>query len=660
MTQLPWTVRLSSVIVLIAALVCPLAAASARAQAQPQPQSQSQGARAAEPGDVAIDKKLDAALRAWARDGSASSRRVIVTAAPGADDVVADLIPAMGGLLKKRLRGVNALVADVPRGVLKKIALDSHVVSLSADAPVLAIDGNLVSSAGASRQTASLREVMGLSPAKPAADGIGIAIVDSGIAASAAFAGRITAFHDFTQGGIATAPVDPYGHGTHIAGIIGSSGVIGTSDGDSSGGGNESPSNDAQYRGLGPGARLIGLRVLDEHGAGETSLVIQAIEFAIAQREALGIDVINLSLGHPIYEPAGSDPLVRAVERAVDAGIIVVASAGNFGYNAEFGRSGYAGITSPGNAPSAITVGAMRDAGTATRGDDDVAPYSSRGPSWYDGFAKPDLLAPGHGIVSSGPAASTLYADYPSVRAGSSLMRLNGTSMAAAVTTGVVALMLEANRQTHTQGPHESGTGTAAGPASAPAPTLTPNAIKAILQYTSTPLDARAGSPDALTQGAGAINAPAAIAAARAIDASTAPGDDWFAGSLPRFSMYAGEAWAWNASITWRDTPISGDTLLELHRSAWTSLVDWGQPIEWDADVLPQPSVVWSPVIDWASNIVWGFDLVGTTTGDQTFTWGEVEDPLRTVWADLATKPTGGQTFCWGEIDTSSKVKTPR
>ena len=593
---------------------------------------------------------------------------MIVTAAPGTDDLVAGVIPAMGGLLKKRLPGVNALVADVPRGVLKKLARDSHVVSISADTPVLAIDGNLISPDGAPRQTASLREVMGLSPSKPAAAGIGIAIVDSGIAPGADFVGRITAFYDFTQGGIATAPVDPYGHGTHIAGIIGSSGGNGN-------GGSGSPANAAQYRGLGPDARLIGLRVLDEHGAGETSLVIQAIEFAIAQRETLGIDVINLSLGHPIYEPAASDPLVRAVERAVDAGIVVVASAGNFGYNAELGRSGYAGITSPGNAPSAITVGAMRGAGTVTRSDDDVAPYSSRGPSWYDGFAKPDLLAPGHGIVSNGPAASTLYADYPSVRAGSSLIRLNGTSMATAVTTGVVALMLEAHRQSHAQPLEESqaesqdqppvpgsGSGFSSGFSSGRASTLAlaPNAIKAILQYTSTPLDARAGSPDALTQGAGAINAPAAIAAARAIDANTALGDDWFAGTLPRFSIYGGEAWSLNASITWRDTPISGDALLELHRSAWTSSVDWGQPIEWDADVLPQPSVVWSAAANWASNIVWGFDLVGTATGDQTFTWGYVEDPLRTVWADLATKPTGGQTFCWGDIDTPSLAKTPR
>jgi serine protease AprX len=609
---------------------------------------------------VVDEHKLDAALRTWMRGASAEARRVIVTVEPGTDDLVGDLIPAMGGLLKKRLAGINALVADVPRGVLMQLARDQRVRSISADTPVHAIDGNVVSSNGAPRQSAPLRAVMGLSPSKPSATGIGVAIIDSGIAPSEDFLGRIAAFYDFTQDGtgigIATAPIDPYGHGTHVAGIIGGSG---TSDTSGSSGSTGSSSNDGQYRGLGPDARLIGLRVLDEHGAGETSQVIQAIEFAIAQRATLGIDAINLSLGHPIYEPAATDPLVRAVERAVDAGIVVVASAGNFGYNAEVGRSGYAGITSPGNAPSAITVGAMRGAETTTRGDDDVAPYSSRGPSWYDGFAKPDLLAPGHGIVSNGPAASTLYTEYPSVRVGSSLMRLNGTSMATAATTGVVALMLEAHRQSQQQSqgqPQDPG----AAPASAPAPALAPNAIKAILQYTSTPLDARAGSPDALTQGAGAINAPAAIAAVRAIDANTALGEDWLTGTQPRFTVYEGETWSWNASITWRDTPIAGDTLIDIHRSAWTSSVDWGQPIAWDADVVPQPSVVWSPAIDWASNVVWGRDLVGTRTGDQTFTWGDVEDPLRTVWADLSTRPTGGQTFCWGDIDTSSLVRTRR
>ena len=98
----------------------------------------------------------------------------------------------------------------------------------------------------------------------------------------------------------------------------------------------------------------------------------------------------------PIYQPAADDPLVQAVEKAAATGVIVVASAGNYGTNTETGAVGYAGTTSPGNAPSAITVGAYNHQGTNGRRDDRVTSYSSRGPSWYDAFAKPDVVAPGH------------------------------------------------------------------------------------------------------------------------------------------------------------------------------------------------------------------------------------------------------------------------
>ena len=86
-----------------------------------------------------------------------------------------------------------------------------------------------------------------------------------------------------------------------------------------------------------------------------TSDVISAVEYATTNKAALGIDIINLSLGHPIYEPAASDPLVRAVEAAARAGIAVVVSAGNYGTNEVTGLPGYAGVTSPANAASAIT-----------------------------------------------------------------------------------------------------------------------------------------------------------------------------------------------------------------------------------------------------------------------------------------------------------------
>ena len=158
--------------------------------------------------------------------------------------------------------------------------------------------------------------------------------------------------------------------------------------------------DNAEYRGLAPNVRLVVLKVLDKTGAGFTSDVVRAIDFAVANRAALGIDVINLSLGHPITQPAATDPLVQAVERASRAGIIVVAAAGNIGVNPTTGQPGYAGITSPGNAPSAITVGAVTTSDTVTRSDDRIPDYSSSGPTWYDAIVKPDLLAPGHHIIA--------------------------------------------------------------------------------------------------------------------------------------------------------------------------------------------------------------------------------------------------------------------
>jgi hypothetical protein len=235
-----------------------------------------------------------------------------------------------------------------------------------------------------------------------------------------------------------------------------------------------------------------------------------------------------------------------------------------------------------------------------------------------------------------------LYESYPSVRAGAAHMRLNGTSMATAAAAGVAALMIESHRQAHLLGPP-----------------IAPNTIKAIMQYTATPLDKRAGAtnggatPDALTQGAGAINAPAAIAAASAIDASRPLDADWLSGTLSPSTTYAGEAWPWAAAVTWRDTLLGGAMLLELRRTAWNQGTSWGQPLEWSADVTMGPNVVWNQSINWAANIVWGTELVGTadSTGGTTFTWGYAENPSTTMWGNLDARTTDGQTFCWGYTD---------
>ena len=146
--------------------------------------------------------------------------------------------------------------------------------------------------------------------------------------------------------------------------------------------------------------------MLDKDGRGKTSDVIAALQFAVANRALYNIRIINLSLGHPVYESAATDPLVQAVEAAVRAGIVVVTAAGNFGRNPVTGVAGYAGITVPGNAPSAITVGAAVTGTTVERGDDRVASFSSRGPSLLDGYAKPDILAPGHGCCPTASRAA--------------------------------------------------------------------------------------------------------------------------------------------------------------------------------------------------------------------------------------------------------------
>ncbi len=148
---------------------------------------------------------------------------------------------------------------------------------------------------------------------------IGVAIIDSGIAPSADFAGRITGFYDFTNGrnGASVAPYDSYGHGTHVAGLVGSSGIL----------------SNYEVQGIAPGVRLIGLKVLDGTGAGNTSDVIAALQFVTANKTQLNVHIVNMSLGHPIYAPAELDPLVQAVQQATAAGLIVVTSSGNYGRN---------------------------------------------------------------------------------------------------------------------------------------------------------------------------------------------------------------------------------------------------------------------------------------------------------------------------------------
>ena len=335
--------------------------------------------------------------------------------------------------LRREVEGATAL--DLSRAEFEALARDGSVGHISRDLPVSADMAvtNKVTRAETVWQGTSGLLGLGGTPGYQGA-GIGVAVIDSGIAPHSAIGSRVVARVNFvsTEPGVTG---DPFGHGTHVAGMIGGAGSA------------ASRVTTAYSGGSAPAVRFIDVRVLGRTGLGYTSDVLAGIDWVIANRTKYGIRVINLSLGHAVAEPAATDPLCVAVERAVKAGIVVVASAGNYGVTST-GAPVLGGITSPGNSPAALTVGAIDTNGTADRSDDKVAAYSSRGPTRFDLAVKPDVVAPGTRIVSLESAGSYIASTYPQWHVAGSgtngYLRLSGTSMATGVVSGGVALLLNA------------------------------------------------------------------------------------------------------------------------------------------------------------------------------------------------------------------------
>lgn len=230
--------------------------------------------------------------------------------------------------------------------------------------------------------------------------------------------------------------VDSNGHGTHVVGTIA----------------NRRPlkSSGKGAMGVAPGANLVVARALNADGSGDYDTVVAAIDWVIASRAAYNIRVLNLSIYAPIRGPYWADPLGRAVMRAWQAGIVVVAAAGNGGPDA-------ATVTVPGNVPYVISVGAARSPQFTTSGGYEVAPFSARGPT-ESAFAKPDLLVPAVRVVSPMPddgelaaavspgrlvEKATLEVGATKTKRNLGYYQLSGTSMAAAEVSGLVALLLQ-------------------------------------------------------------------------------------------------------------------------------------------------------------------------------------------------------------------------
>ncbi|MGE3490255.1 MAG: S8 family peptidase [Vicinamibacterales bacterium] len=552
--------------------------------------------------------------------------RVIIKYRAGASAGLRQRLRSRGLTPDRHHRRVGAYSVALGAGELRRLASDPDVIGISTDAEISSHgqDGWFWDTLTAGADAQALRRTLGLPAiAKGGGDGVGVAVIDSGIAPVPDLAGQITAFYDFTARGVATDPTDAYGHGTHVAGLIAGSGVLSL----------------GAYAGIAPQVRLIGMKVLDGNGQGYASHALNAIEFAIENRTALGIDVINLSLGHPVLEPPADDPLVQAVERASAAGIVVVTSAGNFGKNSNGGGTGYGGIASPGNAPSAVTVGALRTLDTADRRDDRVAPYSSRGPTWYDGQVKPDLLAPGHGLIAAAGPLSTLYQKKPAHGPVGGYIALSGTSMAAAVTTGVVALMIEANRLESEE-------------------PLTPNTVKLALQYTALAVSRPdSAAPKQLEQGAGGLNAAAAIEVARAIDPGTPVGDYWLAHGVAPATTIDGAVEPWSQQVIWGDRMVWGEAI-NRRQPAWTSAINWGTAATWSGDLgVDAASLVIDSFDLWSSQIVWGAGLVGATSDDEHIVWGNSAEDEHIVWGNSV----GDEHIVWGNsTDDTSPPKPAR
>jgi len=501
-------------------------------------------AQAAQRAEAALRRRISPDLLEIARDPAAQGRKVRVILQ---DDGGGEALPAV---LRREAKAhgsftsLGARVYELPARLVEQLATHRGVRFVSLDRETRAF-GHVSRTTG----TDEVRTTTGTVVSGLDGTGIGIAVIDSGIDTThttfldRSNSLRVVASVDFTGEGRTD---DPYGHGTHVASIVAGNGRI----------------SNAAYVGIAPNANVLNLRVLGSQGTGRVSNILAALDWVLQNRTVYNIRVANISLGTAAVESYRNDPVCQAVRRLVDAGVVVVAAAGNNGKDAS-GQKLYGAIHSPGAEPSALTVGASNTLGTDWRSDDGVTTYSSRGPTrggWtdasgvrrHDNFIKPDLIAPGNKIIDAAAAGNYLLANNPTLDAGVSptesrrMMYLNGTSMAAPVAAGAAALMLQAN------------------------PKLTPNLVKALLMYTAQPL----AGHNMLEQGAGLVNVEGAIRLARMVrtdlSASTPLGAPMLTGPAPLpQSTVAGETFAWSQGLVLKYGFLTGSQLITSYQKIY-------------------------------------------------------------------------------------------
>jgi subtilisin family serine protease len=513
------------------------------------------------------------------------------------------LLNRAGVHVRAKLDRLDTLALELPLGVIEELDSLDEVHFVSPDEQVVST-GHVVTTTGT-----EMTRLSGLVSQPFDGTGVGIAIIDSGMDVShKAFAAkldlsgsRVKFKKDFTGEG--KADKDYYGHGTHVASsAAGMSTVAG-----------------GVYEGVAKGADILNLRVLDSQGRGRVSDLLAALNWILSPVDPnkplsssnptnatkYNIRVVNLSLGAPAVDSYRVDPLCKAVRMLVDAGIVVVAAAGNNGKDPS-GAKLYGAIHSPGDEPSAITVGATNTFGTDARGDDGITSYSSRGPtrgSWvdeagarhFDNLIKPDLSAPGNRLIyaeaDDAGKPNTIVKDNPQLDTGVTdsdnkrLMYMSGTSMATPLVAGTAALMLQAN------------------------PKLTPNMVKMILMYTAQPL---AGF-NTLEQGAGQLNVEGAVRLARLVrtdlTASTPAGTPLLTGAQPSPSTtIAGHTFNWAQGLVLDYGYATGGDLVTKYQKVY------GTGLLMSDGILMSDGLLMSDSTTWTSSVTFG-DSVNLSDG---------------------------------------------
>jgi serine protease AprX len=490
-----------------------------------------------------------------------------------------------GGLLHAKLHMIKGAAFTIPVSALPALEADPEIVSVSIDHPMNVMDDTTNDATGVN--TAWNAGYNGA--------GVGVAVIDSGINDShpdlqnSNGTSRVVYHQDFT--GTPTtnssgAQYDLYGHGTHVAGIIGGNGSL-------SGG---------QYEGVAPAVSLVDLRALDENGAGTDSTVIAAIQQAIALQNTYNIRIINLSLGRGIAVSYTQDPLCQAVEAAWKSGIVVVVAAGNYGRLSVDGSNGYGTVTAPGNDPFVLTVGATKSNRSTSASAETLASFSSKGPTTYDLVAKPDMVAPGNDVVSLAAPGATLEAEYPAELVTGSdgnndYFTLSGTSMATPAVAGAAALLLQEQS------------------------TLTPDQVKARLMKTAYKMGLTSTSAyvphllqtflsfyDLFSNGSGLLNVQTAInntdLAPATVGAALSP------------------SVSYNAQ-THTVSLVEGNLTVAPTSVVWGSSVVWGASVVWGSSLVSGTSVVWGSSLPWNDNALSAFSVVwGASTTAQSVVWG--------------------------------------